>query len=56
MFGPLFDAMGIDMDVNTAIEARELLFEFLRTDGPDIFKEIIAPIAIDIVKSYIPWI
>ena len=56
LFGPLFDAMGIDMDVNTAIEARELLFEFLRTDGPDIFKEIIVPLAIEIAKNYLPWI
>lgn len=56
IIGPLFDAMGADMDMNTAIELREMIYELLRTQGPGVFKEIIVPLAIEIAKNYIPWI
>ncbi len=56
LIGPLFNAMGADMDMNMAMEFREMAFEFLKIAGPVALKDFLIPLIIEIAKNHIPWI
>ena len=55
-FPELFNLVGFDMDINEAIEMREMMFEAIRALAPLALKDLIIPISIKIAKELIPWI